>query len=91
MKTISEFGEGMDKIAISAISLPAYAAVPALVGAAAGKVYSDVTAPPARKHESFQADLLKEKLMNILEERHRKKKIKKFEEVLNGSRRSIRI
>jgi hypothetical protein len=92
MKTILEFGnEMMEKKAIDAISLPAYMIAPPLVGALAGKLYSDAKAPPARKYESFQADLLREKLKNILEERNKKKKLSKLEEVLNGTGKSIRL
>ena len=94
MKTISEFADTMlekDAAQIGLEALPALLGIPAVAGGVAGKIYSDVTAPATRKHETFQTDLLKSKLTNILQQRRRDKKINKLREVLSGSQRSIRL
>lgn len=92
MKTVIEYGtEMMEKQSIDAASLLPYMVVPGVAGMAAGKLYSDATAPPAGMHDEFQTDLLKNRLKDILIKRKDNKKIKKLEEVLYGSKRSLRI
>ena len=94
MKTILEFAEErltMNKQAIDLHQVPAYTLLPAIAGGVTGKLLSDYTAPPAREYETFEAELLKDKLKNILKERAKRQKLEKYEEVVNGSKRSIRF
>ena len=101
MKTISEFRdtqmvtneEVMDKTAanLSALSIPAMALIPTAAAAVSGKIYSDVTAPPAGKHNTFQTELLKKELQDVLIDKEKRDRLKKLKEVLNGSKRSLRL
>ena len=94
MKTILEFKETeMKKTAanLNVLSIPAMTLIPSAASIMAGKLYSDVTAPPAGKHETFQTNLLKKELKDVLTEREKKKRLDKLKEVLNGSKRSIRL
>jgi hypothetical protein len=94
MKTVLEFGnEMMEKNAANVPyhQLPAYIGIPAIAGLLGGKLYSDFTAPPAKKHETFQTELLKDRLISMLEERQKQKDLDKLEEVVHGSKRSLRI
>jgi len=92
MKTISEYrDELLEKQAITLESTIPYMVVPGVAGLAGGKIYSDMTAPAASKHEEFQTELLKDKLKDILKKHKERAKLNKYEEVLNGSQRSIRL
>ena len=90
MKTLYEFAKEMEKksAALSALGLTS-AAVAA--GGLGGAAQSLISSPAESMHEEVQAETLKMKLYNILEERAKRERIRKMEEVVSGARRAVRI
>ena len=96
MKTILEFeeemlekGASLDKAAVDLFSLPMVLGASTLVGGLGGLAYSHFTEPPERAYEDFQADLMKKKLLDVLEARRNRNRRKKLEEIIDDSRKSI--